>query len=110
MKFQNYCITSAISKKMLYVNNNNISISGKYKLLWWDQDETFSQFKTFLMKIGLVEELAYWNQNLTNLEVQDCMTESVLLTFGFDWDRMNHTERIVPGQLVEEEVDKAIGG
>ena len=47
--------------------NNNISISGKYKLLWWDQDESFSQFKTFLMKIGLVEELAYWNLNLVNL-------------------------------------------
>ena len=90
--------------------NNNISISGKYKLLWWDQDESFSQFKTFLMKIGLVEELAYWNQNLVNLEVQDLMRDSsILLTFGFDWDRMNHKERIVPGQLVEEKFDREIG-
>ena len=89
--------------------NNNLTISGKYKLLWWDQDESFAKFKIFLMKIGIVEEFVFWNQNLTNLEVQDVVADSVLLTFGFDWDRMNHTERIIPGQIVEEKVNGTVG-
>ena len=84
--------------------NNNVQISGKYKLLWWQQQE-FSKFKKFLSRIGFDDEIVWRNQNLTNLEVDDSST-SVILKFGMDWDRLNFAEIVNPGQIVDEEIIK----
>ena len=94
---------------MLTLNNNNVSISGKYKLIWWEQDESFANLRKFLTKIGCDDDSLFLNLNLTNLEVEDSLTESVTLTFGTSWDLLHYTEEIRPGQMVEEEIVSSIG-
>ena len=84
--------------------NNNVSISGKYKLLWWEQEDSYCNYAKVLSKVGFDNDLMHWNQSLINLEVEDSLSDSVLLTFGPDWDRMDHKEVINPGQIVEEEI------
>lgn len=84
--------------------NNNVSISGKYKLLWWEQEDSYYNYTKVLSKVGFDNDLMHWNQCLVNLEVEDSLSDSVLLTFGPDWDRMDHKEVINPGQIVEEEI------
>ena len=84
--------------------NNNVSISGKYKLLWWEQEDSYHNYAKVLSKVGFDNDLMHWNQSLINLEVEDSLSDSVLLTFGPDWDRMDHKEVINPGQIVEEEI------
>ena len=64
--------------------NNNVQISGKYKLIWWEQHE-IRQFKKFLSRIGFDDELVWRYQNLIYLEVDDS-SKSVILKFGMDWD------------------------
>ena len=89
--------------------NNNVSISGKYKLIWWQQDESFVNLRKFLTRIGCDDEGLFLNLNLTNLEVEDSLRESVKLTFGVSWDLLNYKEEIRPGQMVEEEIAGSVG-
>ena len=99
--------------------NNNVTISGRYKLLWWEQPGEYSSLALVLAKIGLDPELINWNMNLTNLEVEDVeemgrkkkskqhsynQSPSVSFKFGFSWDRMLYLENIRPGQIVEEKL------
>ena len=94
---------------MMLTVNNNVPISGKYKLIWWQQDESFANLRTFLIKIGCDDDSLFLNLNLTNLEVEDSLTESVKLTFGVSWDLLNYKEEIHPGQMVEEEISSSVG-
>ena len=96
---------------MMLTINNNVSISGKYKLIWWQQDKSFENLRKFLTKIGCDDDSLFLNLTLTNLEVEDSLTESVKLTFTFgrSWDLLNYKEEIQPGQMVEEEISGSIG-
>ena len=94
---------------MMLTVNNNVPISGKYKLIWWQQDESFANLQRFLIKIGCDDDSLFLNLNLTNLEVEDSLTESVNLTFGVSWDLLNYEEEIHPGQMVEEEISGSVG-
>ena len=89
--------------------NNNVSISGNYKLIWWEQDESYANLRKFLTKIGCDNESMVLNLNLANLEVEDSLTDSVKLTFGVSWDFMNYKEEIHPGQMVEEKISRSNG-
>ena len=94
---------------MMLTINNNVSISGKYKLIWWQQDKSFENLRKFLTKIGCDNDSLFLNLSLTNLEVEDSLTDSVKFTFGRSWDFLNYKEEIHPGQMIEEEISGSIG-
>eukprot|EP00092_Neocalanus_flemingeri_P089926 GFUD01113878.1.p1 GENE.GFUD01113878.1~~GFUD01113878.1.p1 ORF type:complete len:153 (-),score=41.08 GFUD01113878.1:162-620(-) len=90
--------------------NNNIEISGKYKFLWHSQSDSYTNYKVFMAKLGMGDDLAYLNQCLTHLQVEYAMQDTIVLKFGKDWDTVQCTEVVKPGQMVEEVSFRSGGG
>ena len=92
------------------VNNNNITISGKYKFLWHSQVDSLSNYKLFMAKLGMSEDLVYLNMDNTHVQVEDTMHDSVVMKFGRDWTSSSCTEVVKLGQMVEEPSFRQGGG
>ena len=72
--------------------NNNITISGKYKLLWHAQSDSLSNYKLFMRKLGMNENLVWLNMDNTHVQVEDNMQDTVVLKFGKAWDALQISE------------------
>ena len=87
--------------------NNNVEMSGKYKIVWWRQSDLYTNYQTFLSKLGYGPDLIWMNQRLINLTVETLGNE-VRLKFSSDLIGPTLTEKILPGVLVEDEEYQAI--
>ena len=90
--------------------NNNVTISGKYKLLWHSQPDSFSAYRLFMAKLGMSEELVYLNMNNIHAQVEDTMQDNVVLKFGSHWTTTQCIEVVKLGQMVEEPSFRQGGG
>lgn len=87
--------------------NNNIEMSGHYRIIWWRQPQLYQNYPIFLSKLGYDSELITWNQNLTNLQIEASEVD-VTLTFSRGGVGTRHIENIRPGLMLEEENYQAI--
>ena len=90
--------------------NNNVSISGKYKMVWHSQPESFPNYTVFMRKLGMSEDLMTFNMNNIYVHVQDNMNDTVVLKFGKEWSSTTCTEVVKLGQMLEEASFRPGGG
>ena len=90
--------------------NNNVSISGKYKMLWHAQPDSFSNYNVFMKKLGMSEELVVLNMSNIHVQVEDNMNDTVVLKFGKEYASTSCTEVVRLGQIIEEASFRPGGG
>ena len=81
--------------------NNNIKVSGHYKLLWFNQSESLNNFKAFMCKLGLDEKLMWKNMENTHVIIEDSV-HRMIFKFGESFSKILCTEIVVFGKLTEE--------
>ena len=82
--------------------NNNVEISGLYRIDWWRQPQDYSRYQTFLSKLGFDPELIWQNQNLIHLSIETVRV-GLRLKFSRDFNSAVVTEDIQPGAMVREQ-------
>ena len=87
--------------------NNNVEISGLYRIDWWRQPQDYSQYQTFLSKLGFDPELICQNQNLIHLNIE-MVGDGLRLKFSRDFNSPVVTEDILPGAVVRDEAYEAV--
>ena len=82
--------------------NNNVTVSGKYKMLWHMNIGSISALKKVLQKLGMnAEQMDVIVENAL-VEVEDNMNDIIVIKSGTQWDKMKSVETIKLGQIVEE--------